>query len=262
MDTFLLALIAELRKNRNSRITWITFVSFGLAPVMGGVFSIIVRNPTIMSKVVALRAKAEILNFSPDWNSYLSLLTLTVGVGGILLFGFVASWIFGREFSEGTSKDLLALPISRKKIVDAKFTLYFFWCFALSFSNVVLASIIGSSLSLDGWNDVDFVTMGQTYAITTLLSTLIGVPVALFAMIGQGYLAPLGFVALSLVFAQIIAATGFGAYFPWSIPGLYSGAAGEYRSQLDWISYGLLIFVALTGYVSSFKWFQQADQTK
>jgi hypothetical protein len=86
--------------------------------------------------------------------------------------------------------------------------------------------------------------------------------VAFFALIGGGYMAPLGFVAFTLVFAQIIAATGFGAYFPWSVPGLYSGAAGEYRSQLDLLSYCLLIAVAILGYFSARRWFETADQTK
>ena len=52
------------------------------------------------------------MNFSADWNSYFGILTQSIGVGGVLIFGFVASWIFGREYSDGTAKDLLALPTS------------------------------------------------------------------------------------------------------------------------------------------------------
>jgi ABC-type transport system involved in multi-copper enzyme maturation permease subunit len=261
MNSFFSALTAEFNKNRHSRITWITFVGFSLAPVMGGVFAIIVRNPEVMTKVGALRTKADTLNFSPDWNSYFSLLSQAVGVGGVLVFGFVASWTFGREFSEGTLKDLLALPVSRKAIIDAKFMTYFLWCIALSLSNIIVALLLGNLLALDGWREVNIVTTLETYLVTTLLTILIGIPVALFAMAGEGYMAPLGFVAFTLVFAQIIAATGFGSYFPWSVPGLYSGAAGEYRGQLNWISYGLLILAAVTGYVGSHAWFQRADQT-
>lgn len=252
----------EFNKNKHSRITWITFLSFALAPIMGGVFILIVRNPEVMSKVGALQAKASTLNFTDDWNSYFSLLSQSVGVGGVLLFGFVSSWIFGREFSEGTSKDLLTLPVSRKTIVDAKFITYFTWCFALSMSNLLSALIIGTSLELKGWSDVNLTSTITTYLVTTVLTILIGIPVSFFALIGEGYMAPLGFVAFTLVFAQIIAATGFGAYFPWSVPGLYSGAAGEYRSQLDWLSYALLVIAAIVGYLGSRMWFQNADQTR
>jgi ABC-type transport system involved in multi-copper enzyme maturation permease subunit len=262
MADIISATAIEFRKNRHSRITWITFAAFALAPVMGGVFAIIVRNPEMMSKVGALRTKADTLDFSPDWSSYFSLLSQTVGVGGVLVFGFVSSWMFGREFSEGTLKDLLSLPVSRKTIVDAKFTAYIIWCLALSLSNLLIALVIGSALSLDGWANVNFAAMAETYALTTLLTILIGIPVSFFAMVGEGYMAPLGFVAFTLVFAQIIAATGFGSYFPWSIPGLYSGAAGEYRGQLNWISYCLLVLTAVAGYVSSLLWFRRADQNR
>ncbi|MEV0143917.1 MULTISPECIES: ABC transporter permease [unclassified Nonomuraea] len=33
----------------------------------------------------------------------------------------IAIWLFGREFSDHTAKDLLALPTSRTAIVAAKF---------------------------------------------------------------------------------------------------------------------------------------------
>ncbi|MBK7811135.1 MAG: hypothetical protein IPI50_07845 [Saprospiraceae bacterium] len=68
------------------------------------------------------------------------------------------------------------------------------------------------------------------YFITTFLTILVGVPIAFFALLGKGYLAPLGFVALTLVLAQVIAAIGYGSYFPWSIPGLYSGAGGATKT--------------------------------
>jgi ABC-type transport system involved in multi-copper enzyme maturation permease subunit len=262
MHSIITATGVEFSKNRHSKITWMTFASFALAPIMGGVFALIVRNPEVMSKVGALRTKADTLNFLPDWNSYFSLLSQAVGVGGVLVFGFVSSWIFGREYSEGTLKDLLSLPVSRKSIVDAKFLTYVIWCVALSLSNIIVALIVGTALNLDGWNEVDLRTTLETYMLTTLLTIMIGAPVSFFAMIGEGYMAPLGFVAFTLVFAQIIAATGFGSYFPWSIPGLYSGAAGEYRSQLNWISYSILTVVSLSGYLGSLFWFQFADQDK
>jgi ABC-type transport system involved in multi-copper enzyme maturation permease subunit len=252
----------EFYKNKHSSITWITFLAFAIAPIMGGIFVLLVRNPELISKVGALQAKAAMLDFSDDWSSYFSLLTQAVGVGGILLFGFVASWIFGREFPEGTSKDLLALPVSRKAIIDAKFATYVLWCLALSMSNILIGLIIGTVLDLKEWAQIEIERTMMTYFVTSALTILAGVPVALLALVGRGYLSPLGFVAFTLVFAQIIAATGFGSYFPWSVPGLYSGAAGEYRSQLNVLSYSLLAVVALAGYVGARSWFQSADQSR
>lgn len=256
------ALKAELIKNRYSTILWVTFIAFSLAPIMGGVFMLIMRNPEAMAKAGGLSAKAQVMNFSVNWNSYFEILTQAIGVGGVLVFGFVASWIFGREYSEGTAKDLLSLPTSRTKILNAKFIVYIIWCFALAISNLLIGLFIGTILQLPSM-DMNLVSGYLTnYCATTVMTILIGTPIAFFAIWGKGYLAPLGFVALTLVFAQIIAATGYGYYFPWSVPGLFSGAGGEYKAQLNLVSYSILILTSVVGYLATVTFWKYADQTK
>ncbi len=64
------------------------------------------------------------------------------------------------------------------------------------------------------------------------LTLLVITPLALLAGVGRGYLAPLGFTMLALVLAQIVAATGHGAYFPWAIPALLTDVAGSQGGDL------------------------------
>lgn len=256
------ALQAEFLKNKYSNILWATFIAFALAPIMGGVFILIINDPDSLAKAGGLAAKAKAMDFQSNWKSYLSLLTQTVGVGGVLVFGFVASWIFGREYSDGTAKDLLSLPTSRTKILNAKFAVYLIWCLALVISNLLIGLLIGTILQLPTIEINLLIPLFLDYFVTTFLTILIGVPIAFFAIWGKGYLAPLGFVALTLVFAQIITATGFGSYFPWSIPGLYSGAGGEYKKLLDNYSYSILILICIAGYLATVIYWKTSDQTK
>jgi len=256
------ALQAEFLKNKYSNILWATFIAFALAPIMGGVFILIINDPDSLAKAGGLAAKAKAMDFQSNWKSYLGLLTQTVGVGGVLVFGFVASWIFGREYSDGTAKDLLSLPTSRTKILNAKFAVYLIWCLALVISNILIGLLIGTILQLPTIEINLLIPLFLDYFVTTFLTILIGVPIAFFAIWGKGYLAPLGFVALTLVFAQIITATGFGSYFPWSIPGLYSGAGGEYKKLLDNYSYSILILICIAGYLATVIYWKTSDQTK
>jgi ABC-type transport system involved in multi-copper enzyme maturation permease subunit len=256
------ALQAELIKIKYSKIIWATFIAFALAPIMGAVFILIVQDSEALAKAGGLAAKAKAMNFQANWKSYFDILTQAVGVGGVLIFGFVASWIFGREYSDGTAKDLLSLPTSRTKILNAKFMLYVFWCLLLVISNILIAFILGTFIQLPSM-DISLLTQSfSDYIITTVLTIMIGVPIAFFALWGKGYLAPLGFVALTLVFAQVIAATGYGTYFPWSIPGLYSGSGGEYKMLLDNYSYGILTLTCIVGYFATVIYWNNADQTK
>src|SRR5688572_1939986 len=260
MKQQLLALQAELMKNRYSGIVWVTFIAFGLAPDMGGLFIIIIRDPEALAKASGLAAKVKAMGFMPSWNSYLRVLTQAVGVGGVLVFGFVSSWIFGREYSDGTAKDLLSLPISRTKIINAKFLVYSIWSAALVLSNLLIGLLIGTILQLDLLENI-WGGLGE-YFITTVLTILAGVPIAFFATWGKGYLAPLGFVSISLVIAQIITAMGYGSFFPWAIPALYSGAGGEYKETLTYLSYLILIATSVAGYLATITYLNVADQTK
>ena len=201
------------------------------------------------------------MNFSASWSSYLGMLTQAVGVGGVLVFGFVASWIFGREYSDATVKDLLSLPTSRREILNGKFLLYVLWSCTLAVSNLLMALIIGFILQLPVENGQEITGHLGRYALTTALTVLLGPPISFFALWGKGDLAPLGFVCLTLVLAQIIAAVGVGYYFPWSIPGLFSGMGGEVE-QLNFWSYAILIATALIGYVGSVWFWNISDQVK
>jgi uncharacterized membrane protein len=154
------------------------------------------------------------------------------------------------------------LPTSRITTLNAKFVVYILWCLALAVSNLVIGFIIGLLLHLP-MPGISVVARNLSdYFITAAQIICIGTPVAFFAMWGRGYLAPLGFVALTLVFAQVIAATGYGSYFPWSIPGLYSGAGGEYKAGLDAVSYGMLALTGITGYLLTIGYWKYADQSK
>jgi ABC-2 type transport system permease protein len=255
------AIIVEFIKNKHSGIRWISFVAFALAPIFGAVFMILMKGDGYNGLSGAFKSKAVMMSFEANWNSYLGLLSQAVGVGGILIFGFVASWLFGREYSDGTAKDLLALPISRAKILNAKFIYYLIWCIALVTSNLLLGLIFGALLQLEGWRFIDFLSNLRIYFITTLLTILLNAPVALFALVGRGYLMPLGVVTVLLVLAQILGAMGIGQYFPWSVPGIYSGSGGEeLKTQLDSISYVILIVTGIVGYIASIYWWKYSDQ--
>lgn len=258
-STFSQALRAELLKNKRSRIVWITFLAFGIAPLMSGLFMVILQHPEIMPQAGMMKNKAAAMAMTADWFSLLLFLTQAMGVGGVIIFGFVASWLFGREYSDGTAKDLLALPMSRSAIVSAKFLVYGAWCAALTLSNLLLGLGIGIVLGLPNWNpDVVYEQIG-VYAVTALLTMLADMPIAVFALWGKGYLAPLGFVVMTVVFSQVVAALGFGTYFPWAIPGLFSGAAGEMKAGLSAVSYSIVAATGLVGYVVSVWYWNVSD---
>lgn len=252
---------AEIYKNRSSKIRWVTFVAFALAPLFGGVFMLLMGDKGVEGLSGGLKTKAVFYDIAVNWESFLSILSQAVGVGGVLIFGFVISWLFGREYSEGTAKDLLALPISRVKILNAKFAYYVIWCVALVCSNLLVGLLIGALLQLPGWSIAMFMASIKLYFLTTFLVLLVNTPIAFFALYGKGYLVPLGVVAITLVLGQIIGALGFGQYFPWSVPGILSGSGGAaMQGLIQWPSYLLIGITGVLGYAITIFWWTKADQ--
>ena len=230
------ALWAEALKARRSRMPLVTALGFCLAPLMGGFFMVVLKDPERARRLGLIGAKAQLVTGTADWPTYLGVLAQATAVGGVLLFGLATIWVFGREYSHRTATDVLALPTGPAAIVAAK-------------SLVVAVWSAGLALRAAG-------TLAATGGLTLLMVTVL----ALAASAGRGYLPAVGVMFLMVSLAQVLAAAGWGAYFPWSVPALYSGIAGRDLQRLGIISYLLVASAGLAGVVGTLAWWRLADQ--
>lgn len=254
------AIGTESLKIRKSKIFLFTLLAFAFIPAMLGVFVLIARDPGLARQLGLIGTKASMFG-DANWPSFFELLNEMLAALGLLGFGFVFSWVFGREYAEHTLKDLLALPVSRAVIVSAKFFVALIWCLLLACELFLFILAIGGMVQLAGWtNALAFANTGK-YVVIALLTIWLSAPVAFFASYGRGYLAPLGFVIIVLILANLIATVGLGPYFPWAIPGIYSIAVPTANIQLGYASFIILALTGLAGVSVTFAWWTLADQT-
>ncbi|HEU0293212.1 MAG TPA: ABC transporter permease [Anaerolineales bacterium] len=262
MNLLFSALWAEALKARRSKVPLLAFIGFTLAPLMDGLFMFIMKDPERARDMGLLSVKAQLAMSTADWSTFFSVLTQAIAIGGVMVFSIVTAWIFGREFSDHTAKDLMALPTSREKIVTAKLIVTFVWVFITSVWVYVAGLIVGNLVDIPGWTNAlawqSFNDVLMTAGMTLLLMT----PVAFVASMGRGYLPPLGWAVLTIFFSQIIAATGWGDWFPWSVPALFSGVVGPRSEQLGIHSYVLVVLAGAIGLALTFWWWRSADQTR
>lgn len=62
--------------------------------------------------------------------------------------------------------------------------------------------------------------------------------------------------------SQIIALLGYGQYFPFSVPAIYSGMAGTARPPVGFPGYALVILVGLASVAGTAVWWRRADQSR
>ena len=262
MTAFRAALWAEMLKARRSLVPWLAGLGFCLAPLAGGLFMWILKDPERAKSMGLISAKAQ----------------LTVGGGG--LAGPDGAAVAGRRggrrahlrvhdrlglrprvrgsYSEG----VVSAADPAGAIVGAKLVVIGLWAVLVMAFAFGLGLLMGAAVGLpDGSTELLWRSAGN-FTATGLLALALLTPVALFAGIGHGYLPPLGWALLTVAFAQIAVATGWGDWFPWAVPAMVSQAGGPRPAQLGLHSYIVVAVVSVAGLVATLIWWRRADQTR
>ena len=255
------ALATEWLKSRRSRVPWLVLAGFSFAPMVAGLFMVILKDPEGARKLGLLGAKAQLAAGTADWPTMLSMLAQAVAVGGAILFAFLTSWVFGREFADRTLRGLLASPTSRGAIVVAKAIVVGIWGVAITAWIIALGFAIGAIVGLPGWSDAVAGATIRGMVAAALLTIALQPVTGLLASVGRGYLAGLAWAVLALVLAQVLAVLGLGAAFPWAVPALVSGAAGPDAAGVPWTSLALVGVTGVAGLVLTITWWRRADHT-
>lgn len=249
----------ELRKTIRSRIPLFTTLASLFMP-MGIAFLIFVsRNPQMAQKLGLVSTKANLVAYSAaNWSTYLGLLSQMIAAGGFIFFCLIISWVFGREFVDGTLKDMLAVPVRRAHILLAKFIVVTIWCSVLTLILFVVSVTLGIMMGLPQGSPSVILQGSILVAVTTLLVIVVVLPIGFFASVGRGYLLPMGTAILALLMANVVAVAGWGEFFPWAIPGLF----GQGKSALAPISFGIVILAGFGGVICTYLWWKFADQSR
>jgi ABC-2 type transport system permease protein len=254
------ALATEWLKARRSRVPWLVLAGFSMAPLVCGLFMVILKDPEGARKLGLLGTKAQLAAGTADWPTMLGMLAQAVAVGGAFLFAFLTSWVYGREFADRTVRGLLAGPTSRGAIVVAKTIVVGAWGVAITAWIVVLGFAVGALVGLPGWSDAQAAATTRNMVAAGLLTIILQPVTALFASLGRGYLAGLGWAVLTIAVAQVLAVLGLGVLFPWAMPALVSGAAGP-DATVPPMSFVLVVVTGVAGLALTIAWWRRADHT-
>jgi ABC-2 type transport system permease protein len=259
MNDLLAMIWIELRKAMRSRMPlWTTLGSLFMPLGVAGLI-LLAKNPQLTQRLGLLSDKASLMNYSAtDWSSYFGLSAEIISAGGFFFFIIATSWIFGREFVDGTVKDLLAVPVPRSSLLIAKFIVSAAWSAMMAAVMLIFSLVAGALIRLPGGSTAILLQGIATTVITACLIIPSALPFSLFASLGRGYILPMAMAVLTLITANLLMVVGWAAYFPWAVPLLYS----QGDSSLMPASYWIVGFTSLAGMLATYLWWKYADQNR
>jgi ABC-2 type transport system permease protein len=262
MTTFFSALYAESLKAFRSKVPLFTTLGLLVLPMIGGLFMVILKDPEAAKSMGLIGTKAQLAAGVADWPTFFNILAQGTAVGGAIVFAIFTVWVFGREFSDRTVKELLSLPTSRETIIAAKFTVVIFWTLLQTLLVIGVGLVVGNAVVIPGWSPELFRSATVGILGAGIMTIMLLPFVAFMASIGRGYMPAFGWVVFTVAVAQIAAVLGWGGWLPWAVPVLFSGAAGPRGEYLGTHSYIIVVFASLIGFAATFYWWRNADQSK
>jgi len=217
----------EALKFRRAPVVWTVSVLIVAAlPVLAAAFMLAATSDG--SSQIGLKAAAMLT--SSGWAGYLAMVGMLLSVGALMGIGFVVCWCFGREFTDKTQACLFALPVSRRRLAYAKFTVIILWALLLCLASVAVALLAGAVIGLGVPSPEDLVLAVKAWC-GGAMAALLACPLAVVASVARGYLPGVGALVLLVVTTQVVTAFGSGAWFPYAAPGLWMGMGGAAAAE-------------------------------
>lgn len=172
-----------------------------------------------------LSVKAAALITRPGWPGYLDVVGQILTVAVLLGGGVVTSWVFGREFVQGTVTGLFATATPRWQVAAAKLAAVIAALVSICLVGVLLAIALGPLAGLPRPDAAVWPAAGRVLT-GALLMALLTTPLAWVASARRGYLPAIGALLGLIVVTQIVTAAGAGGWFPYATPSLWLGMGG------------------------------------
>lgn len=259
---FVRVLGTELLKLRRSKVPWGTLAGLSLGPLGLALFMWILRDPERARQMGLLGTKASLSGLEASLPSYASMLTLIVGIGGMLLLPFIVAYVFGREYDDQMAKVMLTLPLPRSYFALAKLLVALIWWTVLVVAVTAEAIILGLALGLPGGSSELLVASVGDALVAAGISYLLVPVVAWVTLAGRGLMAPIGFALAMLALGNLLGHTGWSVWFPWSIIPSMVGMVGNPVEALPLGSYLVVGAVFLTGIAGTILHLRLADNAQ
>ena len=211
------AVAVEFRKARSARVLWST----GLLLALGVAALAAAMVAAARSGDADIVAKIGPEAATGDWSALLAVAIQITSAASVLAFGVGISWLYGREFADGTIPGLFGLPVGRGAIATAKLLVYLAWAVAVTLAVVLLLLAGGLAVGLGVPDSAAIEGLARLFGLG-VLTALIAVPAGWAASLGRGLLPGIAVAVGILVVAQVSVIADLGSWVPFVAPAFWA----------------------------------------
>lgn len=238
-------LSTELLKLKRAKMIPVSLIGASAAPVMVfvGFLDMKARRP---------EEPATFAEAFSQTNLYVLLLL------GTLLYGVITAYLFGREYTEDTLKNLLTIPVSRVSLIGSKLLLLLLWIEALSLAAWGLTLGLGLIGRYEGLDAALLLKSLREFTVGGGLLFLLSTPTAFLTLLLKNYVPTIIFTAAVTMANVALANRDYKAVFPWSAVHVIA-EQGFVAAYPPYYSYIAVAAASLAGLAASLYYFTKVD---
>jgi len=177
---------------------------------------------------------------------------------GAIVYAVIATYLFSREYTENTLKNILSIPVSKTKLIVGKFIMLYIWILiltAVAFITTFILSCIGGAVELSIEVIIKFL---KQYFIGASLLFLTLTPFVFIGIWLKNIVPTIILVATISMINVALSNEDLTALFPWSA--VYVIASEQVIPKYPiYLSYLAIVGVSVIGFVASIIYFKNQD---
>lgn len=182
----------------------------------------------------------------------------TVLIIGVPLYGVVTTYLFNREYTENTLKNLLTIPVSRMNFIISKTFLLFMWIMMLSIIAWGLTLTLGLFTQFDGLSRSLLLDSLKQFSMGGILLFILSSPIILVTLVMKNYVPTIIFTVVITLINVMAGNSEHRGLFPWAAAGDISNRTLPTTYPAEY-SYIIIAGTALIGFVTMMIYFRKAD---
>lgn len=184
-------------------------------------------------------------------------------LANIMIYVAITAYLFSREYAENTLKTILPIPVSRTKLMAAKFCTLFIWTSVLTIVTwagiLILSGMYHIVFGMEGYSLLVAINWLPKYFFSNMLMFLTVSPFAFIAQKTKGFVASMIASAVIVMGSAALSNHEWGALYPWTATFFLIEGRIESTGYPMVLSVAIILLVSVIGFYMTFHYFKKED---